>query len=302
MSQVTQMASSQNTAQTSIFEMLGDDDVCILSNIPIPLTENQILKGLKDRSINRYGAILSHIFQANCRQSNSPITFTKADLRSAAEGLGIDLPQNLSDVVYALRHRSPIPEAIQQTADEGLAWVIETVGRSKYQLIQRPCQNIEADPTAYDFLVEDQTPRIVRDFGMKGAPLLDCILRKNQILESFLSAPVEHLQSHVRASVTGVGQVEIGSLFFSQSAGAIIPVCLIAKPGVFNLNKAAQAMKFASEHYGQLDCRPVVAQLLSDTKVALFELHGAPEEPRVLQEAHFTLTPRSEQTHASSVV
>ena len=301
MSEVRKLSSDQIPAQTSIFDIVGEDDFCILSKVPIPLTQDSILADLSGGSLNSYGAIISHIFLRKYRQTDTPISFAKDDLRSAAEHLDIDLPQNLSDVVYALRHRSPIPESIQQTADKGQEWVIETVGRGKYWLIQRPCQKIEVDPEALVFLVEDQTPSVARDFGMKGSPLLDYILRKNLILEQFLGSPVEHLQSHVRASVTGVGQVEIGSLFFSQTGDAIIPVCLVAKPGAFNLNKASQTMKYSSEHYGRLDCRAVVAQLLSDTKVALFELHGSPETPRVLQEAHFTLTHNSKQTRTSSM-
>lgn len=294
MTPLNEYSNSQSPAQASIFDIVGEDDFCILSDIPIPLTKTQILMDLENGDLNRYGASILPIFLERYRQTNTPIRFTKDDLRLAAEGLDIDLPQNLSDVVYALRHRSPIPKYIQQTAEDGQEWIIETVARGKYQLIQRPCQNIEADPTAYDFLVEDQTPSIARDFAMKGAPLLECILRKNQILESFLSSPVEHLQSHVRASVTGVGQVEIGSLFFGPTDGTIVPVCLIAKPGEFNLTKVTQAMKFASEHYGELNCRPIVAQLLSDSKVALFELYGTPESPQVLQEAHFSLARVSE--------
>lgn len=293
MPQVTNISSHQNEAQTSIFDIVGEKDFCILSEIPTPLTQESILADLSGGYLNRYEAIILHIFMENYRHTDTPICFTKDGLRAAAESLLIDLPKNLSDVVYALRYRSPIPAAIQQTAHQGQEWVIETVGRGKYWLIQRPCQKIEANPEVLDFLVEDQTPSIVRDFGMKGAPLLECMLRKNQILASFLGAPVEHLQSHVRASVTGIGQVEIGSLFFSPENDTITPVCLVARPGEFNLNKASQAMKFAAEHYSQLDCRLVVAQLLTDRKIALFELYGSPERPRVLQEAHFSLAPRS---------
>ena len=295
MPQMTNPSSSQNAAQISIFDILGaEDDFCILSSIPTPLTRESILADLSKRYFNRYEAMMALIFSEKYQETDAPIPFTKDDLIAAAESLLIDLPQNLSDIIYALRHRSPIPKAILDTAKEGQEWVIETVGRGKYWLIQRPCQKIEADPTAVDFLVADETPIIARNFGMKGAPLLELILRKNRILKQFLSSPIEHLQSHVRASVTGVGQVEIGSLFFSQSYGVIVPICLVAKPGQFNLNKATQAMKFASEHYGRLDCRPVVAQLLSENKVALFELHGSPETPRVLQEVHFTLARGSE--------
>ena len=296
--QTSFVSSDDKEAQITIFDILKADeeeeDSCILSDIPIPLTRTQILADLEAGSLNRGSAILSLIFAERYRGSNTPVSFTKDDLQTAGEDLGIDLPKNLSDVIYALRHRSPIPEGIQRTALKGQDWVIETVGRSEYWLIQRPCQRIEADPSAFDYLFEDETPRIARDFGMKGAPLLDCILRKNQILKKFLGSPVEHLQSQVRASVKGVGQVEVGSLFFSDINGEVIPVCLIAKPGEFNLAKAAQNMRFAAAHYPEMDCRPVVAQLLSEKRVALFELSGSPETPHVLHEAHFSLAPRSE--------
>lgn len=295
MSTTIETTSSQNTAQTSIFDILGaEDDYCILSSIPTPLTRESILADLSKRYFNRYEAMMALIFSEKYQETDAPIPFTKDDLIAAAESLLIDLPQNLSDIVYALRHRSPIPDGIQQTARPGQEWVIETGESGQYSLVQRPNRQIEADPTAFDYLLEDQTPKAAREFGMKGAPLLDCILRNNEILKEFLGSTVEHLQSQVRTNVSGVGQVEVGSLFYCEIDEAIIPVTLVAKSGEFNLNKAAQSMKFAAVHHPELNCRPVVAQLLSDRKIALFELTGSSEAPRVLQETHFTLARGSE--------
>lgn len=300
--QTSFVPTNRQDAQITIFDILKDDKEedksCILSDIPTPLTRAQILADLAARRLNKYTALVSLIFSEGYRGNSTPFSFSKETLISAGKALEIELPQNLSDVIYNLRHRAPLPDAIASTAAPEKEWIIETIERGEYRFIQRPCQRVEADPNAFDYLFEDETPRIARDFGMKGAPLLDCILRKNQILKKFLGSPVEHLQSQVRTSVTGVGQVEIGSLFFSEINGEVIPVCLIAKPGEFNLAKAAQSMKFAAEHYPEMDCKAVVAQLLSENRVALFELFGSPDAPRVLQEAHFTLASKSEYPHA----
>lgn len=138
--------------------------------------------------------------------------------------------------------------------------------------------------------MKDWTPNIARRHGLKETALLECILRHNRLLENFLGLPTEHLQSQIRTSVAGIGQIKIGSLFLCDEAETSIPVCLIGKPGGFSLERAAQHMKYGFERFPAMQCRTVVAQLLDDQTIALFELFGTPDAPRVIQEAHYVLT------------
>lgn len=283
--------------QISLFDVINkvENTACIFDDVPVRSSARErILQDLTSGKLNKNSAMLSLIFSERFEGNDTPISFTKETLIAAAETLGLALPQNLSDVVYALRHRSDLPDAITKTAGAGKEWIIETAGRSRYRLIQRPSQKVVADPSSYNWIVKDWTPGIARKHGLKDAALLECILRHNRLLENFLGLPTEHLQSHIRTSIAGFGQTEIGSLFLCDEAETSIPVCLIGKPGEFNLGKAAQHMRFGFDRFPDMQCRTVVAQLLDDHTVALFELFGTPKAPRVIQEAHYILTPRTE--------
>jgi len=53
------------------------------------------------------------------------IEFERKDLKRAAKALKIALPDNLGDVVYAIRYRTPLPRKIIETQPEGMEWIIE---------------------------------------------------------------------------------------------------------------------------------------------------------------------------------
>jgi hypothetical protein len=64
---------------------------------------------------NRYKAIIERIFSDRYTQGATEVAFARVDIVTTAAALGVDLPQNLGDVVYAIRYRIPMPDAILAT-------------------------------------------------------------------------------------------------------------------------------------------------------------------------------------------
>lgn len=50
---------------------------------------------------NRYTQIIEHIFKRRYKHKSARVEFSRDDIVSAAKVLGIDLPKNLGDVIFA---------------------------------------------------------------------------------------------------------------------------------------------------------------------------------------------------------
>ncbi|MBP6582397.1 MAG: hypothetical protein KA204_02825 [Chromatiaceae bacterium] len=89
-------------------------------------------KKLPETSQNRYKALIEKVFFDRYKNGSVEVEFEREDLVAAAGELGIQLPKNLGDVVYSIRYRTPMPDSILKIQPEGLEWIIEGAGRSKY--------------------------------------------------------------------------------------------------------------------------------------------------------------------------
>jgi len=82
---------------------------------------------------NRYHALIERIFLAHYRKGAKQIPFVRSEIEQAASDLGIDLPKNQGDVIYALRFRTPMPASVIATQPAGYEWIIELAGRAQYK-------------------------------------------------------------------------------------------------------------------------------------------------------------------------
>jgi hypothetical protein len=78
---------------------------------------------LAESQENRYKQLLGHIFFdkkfGGYKKGIKEIQFAREDLERAAKVLGVDLPKNLGDVVYAIRYRTPMPKSILESSRKG---------------------------------------------------------------------------------------------------------------------------------------------------------------------------------------
>ena len=87
---------------------------------------------VKKSGFNRYNAIIDQVFSEHFFPGCKEFEFTREEFERIAEQLAIKLPKNLGDLPYTFRYRKDLPNSIRETADQGLEWIIEGAGRSRY--------------------------------------------------------------------------------------------------------------------------------------------------------------------------
>lgn len=65
---------------------------------------------------NRYEQLIGEIFNRHYSPGAREVIFDRDDLVRVATELGVRLPKNLGDLVYAFRYRAALPERIRDLA------------------------------------------------------------------------------------------------------------------------------------------------------------------------------------------
>ena len=101
---------------------------------------------MQDKQPNRYQALVESLFFCAYQKESAVVPFTREELVATATTLGIVMPKNAGDVLYSFRYRNPLPTKILDTQPEGMEWVIEGVGRAKYEFRLVPINRITPNP------------------------------------------------------------------------------------------------------------------------------------------------------------
>ena len=246
---------------------------------------------------NRYKAILAKIFEDRFTPGATDIPFLREDLPVAAAELGIELPKNLGDVVYALRYRTPFPGAILARQPEGKEWTIVGRGRSQYAFLLSEINRIEPNPALASVKIPEATPEIIAAYAQSDEQALLAKVRYNRLVDIFLSVAAYSLQSHLRTSVSGYGQIEIDEVYVGVDRTGrqfIIPVQAKGGKDRHSAVQTKQDMLFCEERYPSLLCRAVSAQFMNNNSIAMFELGLEDGKLVILQERHYRLCASAE--------
>ena len=255
---------------------------------------------------NRYKRLLEHIFFdkdfGSFREGTTTIEFKREDLERAAEKLGIELPKNLSDVLYAQRYRSALPKRILDTQPDGMEWIIDGAGRARYRFSLVPVNRILPNPALRVIKVPDATPEIIGAYALNDEQALLAKVRYNRLIDVFLGVTAYSLQNHMRTTVKGIGQIEIDEVYVGldrHGAQFVIPVQAKGGKDQLAVVQTKQDLACCAEKFPTLLCRSVSAQFIDmddkrNKKIAMFEL--AIEDGRVVivDEKHYRLVPSSE--------
>ncbi len=243
---------------------------------------------------NRYSSLVEHIFVARYKTGRTEVPFRREDLTKAAKALRIVLPKNLGDVIYSMRYRTSLPEAITKTQPSGKEWVIEGKGKSEYAFRLVPMSQIVPNSQMAAIKIPDATPEIVGAYALSDEQALLAKVRYNRLLDIFLGAAAYSLQNHLRTTVADLGQVEIDEIYVAiDKRGRQYVVPVQAKGGNDRLSsvQTKQDIACCREKFPELICRAVSAQFISTDLIALFELGTSGEEIHILEERHYKLVP-----------
>jgi hypothetical protein len=243
---------------------------------------------------NRYSALIERIFKDRYRPGFTEVPFRREDLINVAKTLRITLPKNLGDVIYSMRYRTSLPDAVRQTQPKGKEWVIEGTGRSEYAFRLVTVSQIVPNPNMVAIKIPDATPEVVAAYALSDEQALLAKVRYNRLLDIFLGVAAYSLQNHLRTTVKQLGQVEIDEVYVAidkRGRQYVLPVQ--AKGGTDRLStvQTKQDIACCKAKFPQLICRAISAQFISEDLIALFELGLSGEEVRIVEERHYRLVP-----------
>jgi hypothetical protein len=209
----------------------------------------------------------------------------------------LKLAKNVGDVVYTFRFRKELPQPIRDTAPKGFEWIINLAGSGLYSFELVPGAWIRPGEGRVVIKVPDSTPAIIASHALSDEQALLAILRYNRLVDTFLRATCYSLQSHLRTQVKDMGQIEVDELYLGvdrRGVQYVIPVQAKGGKDKLGIVQVRQDVAFCRERFPHLVCRPVAAQFMKESVVAVMELVEEGGRILVANEAHFRLVPAGE--------
>jgi hypothetical protein len=225
----------------------------------------------------------------------------RADLERAAAVLEIKLPNNPPDAIYSLRYRTPLPARIVETQPEAKEWTIDGAGKGLYRFRLVPMNRIRPNPALRSIKVPDATPEIIGAYALNDEQALLAKVRYNRLIDVFLGVTAYSLQSHMRTTVRGIGQIEIDEVYVAidrQGIQYVIPVQAKGGKDQLAVVQTKQDLACCAEKFPALVCRSVSAQFINmennRKKIAMFELAVEDDQVVIVEEKHYRLVPAAE--------
>jgi len=167
----------------------------------------------KQRELNNYAAIVLRVFEDRYSEGVTQFEFTRKELINTPKMLNIEVPKNIGDVIYTFRFREELPQNIKDTVVEGMQWIIEGAGRSRYSFKQVKLNRILPRDDLITIKIPDSTPAIVTAYALGDEQALLAKVRYSRLIDIFLGIAAFSLQNHLRTTVKNIGQIEIDEIY-----------------------------------------------------------------------------------------
>jgi hypothetical protein len=247
---------------------------------------------------NRYSQLIEAIFLAHFKKGETEFEFGREEIEHQASALKIKLPKNLGDIIYSFRYRTPLPESIKARAPRGMEWVIMPAGRSRYRFVASPAGiKIHPNEALAETKVPDATPGIISMYALNDEQALLSKLRYNRLIDIFTRVACYSLQNHLRTFVKDIGQIETDELYIGVDRGGahyVFPVQAKGGNDKLSMVQVRQDIELCSQKFPSLICRPIAAQFMKDSVIALFEFEEGDKGIRIAAEKHYRLVPPEE--------
>ncbi|NOT55914.1 MAG: endonuclease [Deltaproteobacteria bacterium] len=248
---------------------------------------------------NRYARLIEKIFERAYTKGAREVAFRREDLITTAAQLGIALPKNLGDVVYSFRYRAALPEAVRKRAPRGLEWVIRPTGQAQYAFSLTAMPRILPNLLLTETKIPDATPGIIARYALNDEQGLLARLRYNRLIDIFTGVTCYSLQSHLRTTLPGMGQVETDELYVGvdqRGAQYLFPVQAKGGSDQLGIVQIEQDFALGAVKFPQLICRPLAAQFIENNLIALFSFEEGENGVGLSDERHYRLVPPEQMT------
>jgi hypothetical protein len=248
---------------------------------------------------NRYARIIEKIFATGYKKGAHEVVFTRDDIVKFANELGIPLPKNLGDLVYSFRYRTALPESIRKKAPKGEEWIILPVGIAKYAFVATGLSTILPSQNLSVTKIPNATPGIIARYALNDEQALLAQLRYNRLVDIFSGITCYSLQNHLRTTVPHMGQVETDELYVGidrKGVHYVFPVQAKGGKDKLNIVQILQDFAMCETKFPELVCRPIAAQFMDATVIAMFEFERGENGITIASEKHYRLVPAEEMT------
>lgn len=246
---------------------------------------------------NVYTQIIEKVFKNNYKKGSREVTFQRQEIIEVAHELGIKLPKNIGDVVYSFRYRTDLPETIKSKAPSGSEWIIRPDGHSRYKFQITKFSTIIPSEMLSETKIPNSTPGIIERYALSDEQALLAKLRYNRLIDTFTGITCYSLQSHLRTTAPGIGQVETDELYIGidkKGSHYVIPVQAKGGNDKLGIVQIEQDIAVCNTKFPALICRPIGAQFMVDDVIALFEFETTREGIKIICEKHYRLVPPEE--------
>jgi hypothetical protein len=252
------------------------------------------MNAARPKATNRYAAIIEKIFFSHWKKGLKEFEFDRTEIKDWATKLGIELPDNIGDLIYSFRFRTNLPTAVLATQSKGMEWHIQLAGRARYRFKLVRESRILPRPELITIKVPDATPELIGSYALDDEQALLAIVRYNRLIDIFLGLTTYSLQNHLRTTTEGFGQIEIDELYVgidTHGCHYVIPVQAKGGKDRAAIVQTQQDVAACAEKFRGVKCRAVSVQFMANDVIAMFELTTQRDEVRVVEERHYKLVP-----------
>ncbi|MGH9919375.1 MAG: endonuclease [Nitrososphaerales archaeon] len=246
------------------------------------------------RSPNLYDRIIVEIFREKFSPGVTRVDFIREDIVRVCDKLGIPRPANLGDVLYSYRYRADLPAEIISAAPAGGTWVLWPAGKAKYRLEVAKRTAFPPSMQLSETKIPDSTPGLIELYAQGDEQALLARVRYNRLLDIFSGVTCYSLQSHLRTTAEGIGQLETDEVYVGidrQGRHFVFPVQAKGRKEDLGVVQVFQDLAMCREKFPELICRPIGAKLVEPNFVALFEFEESGEGLGVASERHYRFVP-----------
>lgn len=252
---------------------------------------------VQGKGVNRYIIIIQRIFDSHYKSGLKEIAFSRDEIVATAQELGVSLPKNIDDLIYSFQYRMPLPASISAIAGEGKTWIIRSSGPARYRLVLVPKLAITPNPMLAETKIPDATPGVISMYALGDEQALLAKLRYNRLIDIFTGVTCYSLQSHLRTTIPGIGQVETDEIYVGvdrRGAHYVFPIEAKSTNETLGIVQLEQAFALSAAKFSALICRPIGAQFMEDDLIALFEFEETRQGIKISAEKHYRLVPPDE--------
>ena len=216
-------------------------------------------------------------------------------------------PRIVGDIVYSLRYRVPLPDSIRRTAPSGPRMGDLPRRQRRLHAADRALQlSSSHDKGLRTIRLPDATPGVISKYALTDEQALLARVRYNRLLDVFTGLACYPLQSHLRTSITitnaidgtpSSSQVETDDVYVGldeHGAHYILPVQAKGGSDSLSVIQIWQDLRVAEQKFPDLIARPVAAQFMEQSVIALFEFQESNNQITIAREHHYSLVPPEE--------